>query len=61
MTRKCNKNDMTITEQLEAVKTRMCDDYCRYQELSLETIKDPDEAFEWLQRNYCQNCPLSEL
>ena len=61
MTRKRNKNDMTVTEQIEAVKTRMCDDYCRYQELSLETIEDPDEAFEWLQRNYCQNCPLSEL
>lgn len=61
MTRKKNKADMTIREQLEAVKEKVCDGYCRFPELALGTNEDPDEAWEWLERTYCQNCPLNEL
>jgi hypothetical protein len=52
---------MTITEQLEAVKEKVCDGYCRFPELALGTNEDPDKAWEWLEHTYCQNCPLNEL
>lgn len=54
----CTKS---ITEQFEEIKEEMCDKYCRFTELSLETHKNPDEANEWLMHNYCENCPLTRL
>lgn len=59
--RKNNIQDMTITEQIGSVKEQICDKYCRFPELSEQTIDDPDEAFDWLQHNYCNNCPLNRL
>lgn len=43
--------DMTVTEQIEAIRRRMCCDYCKY----METLKR-DEL-----REKCVNCPLREL
>jgi hypothetical protein len=54
----CTKS---ITEQFEEIKEEMCDKYCRFTELSLETHEDPDEANEWLMKQYCENCPLTRL
>ena len=51
----------SISEQFEEIKEEMCDKYCKFTELSLETHKDPDEANEWLMRQYCENCPLTRL
>lgn len=59
--RKNNIQDMTITEQIENVKEQICDKYCKFPELSEQTIDDPDEAFEWLQHNHCNDCPLNRL
>ena len=61
MTRANNKNDMTISEQLEAIKNRMCDDYCKMPEHYLSMIKDPDEANDVMIHAECIHCPLSEL
>lgn len=44
--RKTNKSEMTITEQFEVIKEKMCGGYCKYPQVSLENIKDPDEAQE---------------
>ena len=52
---------MTITEQIENVKEQICDKYCKFPELSEQTIDDPDEAFDWLQHNHCNDCPLNRL
>ena len=59
MTRKNNKKDMTVTEQIEAI----AEDFCKscLEADALGTNEDPDKAWEWLERNYCQNCPLNEL
>ena len=54
----CTKS---ITEQFEEIKEEICDKYCRFTELSLETHKNPDEANEWLMKQYCENCPLTRL
>lgn len=60
--RKNNKSEMTITEQFEVIKEKMCGGYCKYPEVAERlSIGDPDEAQEWLKDNFCNNCPLKEL
>lgn len=59
--RKTNKSEMTITEQFEVIKEKLCSGYCRYPDVARATVKDPDGAQEWLQDNFCNNCPLCEL
>ena len=59
--RKNNKADMTISEQLESIKERICDGYCKYPELAKLTHDDSDEALEWMMRDCCEHCPLMEL
>ena len=60
MTRKNNKLDMTIVEQLQNIKDKICDDYCIYRSMAFSQHKDVDEAEEYLSR-YCEECPLNEL
>ena len=60
MTRKNNKLDMTIVEQLELIKTKMCDDYCIYRSMAFSTNKNPDDAEKYLEQ-YCAECPLDQL
>ena len=56
--RKNNKLDMTVTEQLNAIGDRMCEEYCKY----YEKMKDMDEEeSEKYADVYCLNCPLGEL
>lgn len=56
--RKKNKVDMTVTEQLNAISDRMCEEYCKY----YEKMKDMDEEeSEKYADVYCLNCPLGEL
>lgn len=59
--RKNNKADMTITEQIAAVREKICDSYCRYTEQYLSCYKDPDEAQEKLLADICQYCVMREL
>ena len=60
MTRKNNKLDMTIVEQLELIKAKMCDDYCIYRSMAYSANKDVDAAEEYL-AGYCEECPLKNL
>lgn len=59
--RSINKEDMTIPEQIAAVREKICDAYCRYTEQYLSCYKDPDEAQEKLLADMCQYCPMREL
>lgn len=59
--RKNNIKDMTVTEQIEVIKDNVCDNICRWREHCLSIKKDPDDAQEYLEENYCQNCPLGRL
>ena len=61
MTRKNNKEDMTIGEQIAAVREKICDEYCKYTEQYLSCYKDPDEAQERLLADMCSFCPMREL
>lgn len=57
MSRKKNKADMTITEQLEAITEDFCNHYCKYPDLWDEEA----EGCELSESEHCQNCPLNEL
>jgi len=59
--RKKNKAEMTITEQITAVREKICDSYCRYTEQYLSCYKDPDEAWEKQCADICNFCPMREL
>ena len=56
-----NKMDMTIAEQVEAVKELICRDYCKHTEAYLGKYKDVDEAQERLLADMCNFCPLCRL
>ena len=60
MARKNNKADMTIVEQLEQIKEKMCDEYCIYRSMAFSTNKDVDAAEEYL-AEYCKDCPMNNL
>ena len=57
MTRKHNKKDMTVTEQIEAIAEDFCTHYCKYPDLWDEEA----EGCELSESEHCQNCPLNEL
>lgn len=55
-----NIQDMTISEQVEAIKADICRNYCKYLE-KLELDLEANEAQETLEEEYCANCPLTRL
>ena len=59
--RRKNKADMTISEQFESIKERICDGYCKFPEMAKLAYGDTDEALERLMESYCNHCPLQEL
>lgn len=61
MTRTRNKQDMSITEQLETVRDKICAEYCKHTEAYLSCYKDPDEAYQKQQADICNYCPMREL
>ena len=56
----------TISEELEEIKAKMCDEYCKFPAhvhgmwLRDELETDKDE-FEYMQEHYCNVCPLNRL
>lgn len=61
--RRNNPADMSINEQIEAIKQDVCDKVCRWtihcHDLYLsDEIENPDD---YLAENYCASCPLTKL
>lgn len=48
--RRNNKLDMTVTEQIQAIKEDMCNKNCKYHGKKTEEAKEK-----------CQECPLKKL
>ena len=59
--RQKNKADMTVTEQIAAVREKICSEYCKHTEAYLSSYKDPDEAWEKQNADICNYCPMREL
>ena len=49
-------------EQHEQIAEEVCDKVCRWRERALQENKDPDDAQEWLEKNYCNSgCPINRM
>lgn len=59
--RQNNVADMTICEQLEAIKADICDNKCRMTQEYLSQYKDPDEAYQKMLADACHFCGMSRL
>ena len=53
--------DITITVELENIKTDMCDNYCKWQQEYLSRYSDPDDAHEYMLIEKCESCPLQRI
>ena len=51
----------TVTEILEEIEKEICDSYCKYPEICLAEVKDPDEAEDRLYDTYCVKCPFNKI
>lgn len=52
---------VTVTELLTWIADTICNDYCKYQDISLSEKESPEEAEQLLYEKYCANCPLNRL
>lgn len=63
--RRNNKIDMSITEQLEAMKDKICLGYCKYYEEADSMLDNGKFNNETDMENFlnetCKSCPLMEL
>ncbi len=50
---------MRIIEQLENIKEKMCEDYCKYP--LMEIPEGKDENWLWTDGSPCEKCPLNNL
>ena len=55
--RRNNKADMTISEQIESIKERMCDQYCKWP----DKWDEEAEGIPLFESEHCEHCPLMEL
>lgn len=51
----------TVTELMDWIAGRICDDYCKYPDIAKGEVDDPDLADDHLYTKYCEHCPLSRL
>ena len=45
----------------ENIKELFCECYCKFNEEYLSVYKEPDRAFEELDREKCSYCPLNKI
>ena len=45
----------------EKIKELFCECYCKFNEEYLSMYKEPDRAFEELDREKCNYCPLNKI
>lgn len=64
--RRKNKADMSIVEQIEAVKDQVCKEYCNRIDLVQKMLdngelKSMKAADKWLEENECRKCPMMKI
>lgn len=50
---------MTIIEQLNTIREKICDDYCKYSEEIHQAATDKE--YEELLSEHCDGCPFNDL
>lgn len=48
-------------DDMENIKELFCDCYCKFPEEYLGMYKNPDRAFEEMDREKCSMCPLNKI
>lgn len=56
--RQNNKADMTVTEQIRAIRQKICSDYCKYSIYDQEGKMRERDITEQIA---CEHCPIREL
>lgn len=51
----------TISEQMNDSANEICERYCKYPEICLSEVKEPDLAEDKLYNDYCAKCPLNKI
>lgn len=51
----------TVTDILAEIEKEICDNYCKYPDVCMKEVKDPDEAEDRLYNTYCVKCPFNRL
>lgn len=64
--RRNNPADMTVREQIEDVREKVCDNYCKYPAAYYDSYladiyETEDQANEAMQHEQCEKCPLMRL
>ena len=57
--RKKNKERMTISEQLEMMRERFCDEYCKY--TAMQVPRFMQDSYDQMLDEVCRACPLNDL
>jgi len=50
------KEEKTVTQIINEVRTEICNDYCKYMDAILE-----EEIYDGILNSRCSNCPLNRL
>ena len=58
---KPKEKNMTVTELLTWIEDEICEKYCKYPDVCMKEVKDPDEAEDRLYNTYCVKCPFNRL
>lgn len=61
MEREYERKHPTVTNEIEMVKSEICDNYCKYLEEYLSRYEDPDVAHDTMLDEQCVCCPLQRL
>lgn len=52
--------EKTVSEIIDGVKTEICDNYCKYSDISY-TREYSDEEYDKIIEEVCDSCPLKRL
>lgn len=58
--RKNNKSDMTVVEQIVAIREDICSYCCKYRDEARQMYDDRTAQLIYIQR-YCHECPMGKL
>ena len=55
------EKEKTVSEMIQEIADKICNDYCKYPETVRSQMKDIDLANDMLVKSYCDKCPLNRL
>jgi len=53
--------EKTVMQILDEIETEICEKYCKYPDVCMTDVKDPDAADDLLYKKYCESCPFNRI